>query len=348
MALFNKVMAAAALAVAGVIGTANAQAETLRLAHIVPPSHVWHQVAERFTANLEKDSAGRFVTKISPQAKLGRDPQLIKLLQSGGIQFAILTVGDLSNRSEALQAWFLPYTFKDVAHAGAAARTPAAREMLAQLESQGMVGLGYTFAGMRHVLSVKPVTSPDDLRNKKIRSFPNEIFSDWWQAMGAAPTALPLSEVSPSLTTNLLDAVDIDLDAVVGLKFYQQAGNLAMTNHMAFPAVMGAYSAILGFFVPSGGGKWLIEAPYVMQAANELQAHLGWAVQVYNAAEALPNLINPFWMLPLLGVLGLKARDIVGFTFMQLLVHIPLVIGLLWLLGLTLPYVPPVMPTPAG
>jgi short-chain fatty acids transporter len=112
----------------------------------------------------------------------------------------------------------------------------------------------------------------------------------------------------------------------------------------SFPAVMGAYSALLGFFVPSGGGKWLVEAPYVMQAANDLHVHLGWAVQVYNAAEALPNLINPFWMLPLLGVLGLKARDVVGYTFMQLLVHVPLVLGLLWLLGMTLTYVPPVMP----
>lgn len=112
----------------------------------------------------------------------------------------------------------------------------------------------------------------------------------------------------------------------------------------SFAVVMGAYSAVLGFFVPSGGGKWIIEAPYVMQAANELRFHLGWAVQVYNAAEALPNLINPFWMLPLLGVLGLKARDIVGFTFIQLLVHVPLVLGLLWLLGSTLEYVPPVMP----
>lgn len=111
-----------------------------------------------------------------------------------------------------------------------------------------------------------------------------------------------------------------------------------------FSLVIGAYSAILGFFVPSGGGKWVIEAPYVMQAANELRVHLGWAVQVYNASEALPNLINPFWMLPLLGVLGLKARDIVGFTFIQLLIHIPVVLGLLWLLGLTLTYHPPVMP----
>nr|WP_255656656.1 TIGR00366 family protein [Lysobacter lactosilyticus] len=117
-----------------------------------------------------------------------------------------------------------------------------------------------------------------------------------------------------------------------------------IASHDTFALVMGTYSAVLGFFVPSGGGKWLIEAPYVMQAANELGFHLGWSVQIYNAAEALPNLVNPFWMLPLLGVLGLKARDIVGFTFVQLLVHVPLVLGLLWLLGGTLDYVAPVMP----
>ena len=117
-----------------------------------------------------------------------------------------------------------------------------------------------------------------------------------------------------------------------------------VASRNSFALVMGAYSAMLGFFVPSGGGKWIIEAPYVMQAANELQVHLGWAVQIYNAAEALPNLVNPFWMLPLLGVLGLKARDIVGFTFVQLLVHVPLVLGLLWLLGMTLDYRPPAMP----
>ncbi|MFC0410664.1 short-chain fatty acid transporter [Roseomonas elaeocarpi] len=112
----------------------------------------------------------------------------------------------------------------------------------------------------------------------------------------------------------------------------------------SFPVVMGIYSAVLGFFIPSGGGKWIIEAPYVMQAANELRVHLGWAVQVYNAAEALPNLVNPFWMLPLLGVLSIKARDIVGFSFLQLLVHTPLVLFMLWFLGRTLPYIPPVMP----
>jgi short-chain fatty acids transporter len=43
-------------------------------------------------------------------------------------------------------------------------------------------------------------------------------------------------------------------------------------------------------------------------------------------------------------VLGLKARDVVGYTFMQLVVHVSLVLGMLWLLGMTLTYVPPMMP----
>jgi short-chain fatty acids transporter len=117
-----------------------------------------------------------------------------------------------------------------------------------------------------------------------------------------------------------------------------------IASHDTYAVLMGVYSAVLGFFIPSGGGKWIIEAPYVMQVANELQYHLGWAVQIYNAAEALPNLINPFYMLPLLGVLGLKARDLIGFSFVQLLVHAPLVLFLLWALGTTLAYIPPIAP----
>ena len=52
-----------------------------------------------------------------------------------------------------------------------------------------------------------------------------------------------------------------------------------------------------------------------------LEVHLGWVVQTYNATEALANLIHPFWMLPLVGILGLKARDIVGYSMLQFAVH---------------------------
>ncbi|GAA1905055.1 TIGR00366 family protein [Nocardioides lentus] len=112
----------------------------------------------------------------------------------------------------------------------------------------------------------------------------------------------------------------------------------------AFAVVIALYTALLGLLVPSGGGKWLVEAPYVMQSATDVGMNLGWTVQIYNAAEALPNLVNPFFMLPLLAVLGLRARHLVGFTFLQFVFHLPVVLLLLWLLGTTFEFVPPVQP----
>jgi short-chain fatty acids transporter len=118
---------------------------------------------------------------------------------------------------------------------------------------------------------------------------------------------------------------------------------VSISTQQTMPVVIGVYSAILGLFLPSGGGKWIVEAPYVLEAANQLKVSLGWMVQVYNAAEALPNFVNPFWMLPLLGLTGAKARDLAGFSILQLIFHLPVVLLLLWLLGLTMPYIAPVV-----
>jgi short-chain fatty acids transporter len=114
-----------------------------------------------------------------------------------------------------------------------------------------------------------------------------------------------------------------------------------ISTHGTCPVMVSLYSMVLGFFVPSGGGKWLIEAPYVLDAANQLHVNLGWVVQIYNAAEALPNLINPFWMLPVLGLLNVRARELVGYSVLQFIVHVPIVIFLLWLFAQTLSYIPP-------
>ena len=115
----------------------------------------------------------------------------------------------------------------------------------------------------------------------------------------------------------------------------------ALTSHQTFALFVAAYSAGLGVLIPSGGSKWVIEAPYVLQSAVVNRIHLGWVVQIYNASESLPNLINPFWMLPLLGILKLRARDLVGYGMLQLLVLLPLVFFLCWLFSQTIPYVPP-------
>lgn len=127
---------------------------------------------------------------------------------------------------------------------------------------------------------------------------------------------------------------------ITGTHLSQQLAALfvGVSNTTTFPAVVAMYSAVLGVFVPSGGSKWIIEAPYVMAAAHELKVHLGWVVVAYDLGEALANLLQPFWMLPILGMLGLKARDVMGYTFVVFLALTPVVLILVTLLGLTLNY----------
>ncbi|HRI51739.1 MAG TPA: TIGR00366 family protein [Pseudomonadota bacterium] len=113
---------------------------------------------------------------------------------------------------------------------------------------------------------------------------------------------------------------------------------VSASTKATLPPLIALYSALLGVLVPSGGGKWLIEAPYVLTAAHQMKVHLGWMVAVYDLGEALANLVQPFWMLPVLALLGLRARDVMGYTFLVFLFLLPTVLVLTLVLGLTLSY----------
>jgi short-chain fatty acids transporter len=127
---------------------------------------------------------------------------------------------------------------------------------------------------------------------------------------------------------------------IVGTSLSEQLANafVSVSTQTTYPMVVALYSAVLGVFVPSGGSKWVVEAPYVMEAAHSLKVHLGWIVASYDLGEALANLIQPFWMLPVLGVFQLQARDIMGYTFVVFLALTPVVVLLVTFLGMTLSY----------
>lgn len=113
---------------------------------------------------------------------------------------------------------------------------------------------------------------------------------------------------------------------------------VSVSNEFLYPAFIAIYSCVLGVFVPSGGSKWVIEAPYVLDAANQLHVNQGWMVVVYDLGEAGANLLQPFWMLPTLAILGLKARDIMGYTFAMFLALFPVTLVLVTLFARTLPF----------
>jgi short-chain fatty acids transporter len=149
------------------------------------------------------------------------------------------------------------------------------------------------------------------------------------------------------------DATPAVWGVILQFPFYAGIAGIITTTHLneqvaslfvrvstpaTFPPLVAMYSAVLGVFVPSGGSKWVIEAPYVMEAAHTLKVHLGWIVSAYDLGEALANLLQPFWMLPILGLFKLGARDVMGYTIVVALAVTPVVLLLVTLLGLTLSY----------
>ncbi|MEM9424584.1 MAG: short-chain fatty acid transporter [Spirochaetota bacterium] len=78
-------------------------------------------------------------------------------------------------------------------------------------------------------------------------------------------------------------------------------------------------AGILNFFVPSGGGHWVIQGPILMPAAAELGASTTKTAMAIAWGDAWTNLVQPFWALPALGIAGLGARDIMGFCLIAML-----------------------------
>ena len=98
-----------------------------------------------------------------------------------------------------------------------------------------------------------------------------------------------------------------------------------------FPVLVFFSSAIVNFAVPSGGGHWVVQGPFVIPAAQALGADVGKATMAIAYGEEWMNMAQPFWALPALAIAGLGVRDIMGYCVTALLFS-----ALIFVIGLTI------------
>ena len=91
-------------------------------------------------------------------------------------------------------------------------------------------------------------------------------------------------------------------------------------------------AGLVNFFVPSGGGQWAVQAPIMLEAAEMLGSDPAKVAMAVAWGDAWTNMIQPFWALPALAIAGLKAKDIMGFCVIVLIVSgVVIGLGLLFL-----------------
>lgn len=217
---------------------AHAGAREFRLGLITPPGHVWSTSAEAFGKALSEASNGRHSVTVYPSQQLGNEAQILQQLQTGAVDMAFLTVAEVSNRVPDFGAFYAPYLVPDIEGAAQLLRSEQALSLLDQLPRRiGVFGMGYGMAGMRQILTRDETTALIDLRGQKIRITPFAPIRDFYQLIGAAPTPMPLGSVYDALANGQVDAIDMDLELIVKLRYHELADTAVLSNHMMFPMV---------------------------------------------------------------------------------------------------------------
>lgn len=91
---------------------------------------------------------------------------------------------------------------------------------------------------------------------------------------------------------------------------------VSISTETTFPIFTFISAGIVNFFVPSGGGQWAIQGPIIIEASQQLGLNLSKNVMALAYGDQLTNMLQPFWALPLLGITGLKAKEILPYTLL--------------------------------
>ena len=103
-----------------------------------------------------------------------------------------------------------------------------------------------------------------------------------------------------------------------------------VSSEQSFPILTFFSAGLVNIFVPSGGGQWAIQGPIIIEASQQLGVKLGKGIMAFSYGDQITNMLQPFWALPLLGITGLKAREILPYTISLMIVGIIIfIVGLL-------------------
>ena len=95
----------------------------------------------------------------------------------------------------------------------------------------------------------------------------------------------------------------------------------SIASAKTFPIFIYWYSGLLSLFIPSGGSKWAIEAPYVVAAAKTLMVPIPHAILAYAWGDMSTHFLQPFWAIPLLAIARVEFKDIIGYLAILFVVN---------------------------
>jgi tripartite ATP-independent transporter DctP family solute receptor len=260
------VIACAALAFAA---TANAQdVKHYRFAYDQPRNTGYSVAGDLFAEKLKELSKGTMIIDQYPGAQLGQEPQLLQLVKSGDIEFAIISSANTATISPQAGVMSLHFLFRNDAHVIKALADPRVFQALKTMideTTQGLHVIATGSQGVRHIYSKREIHNVGDLKGMKVRVQATATEDAMFPAYGAQTVHMPFGSVYTSLQTGVVDAAENSINVYLVNKHYEVAPVLSITEHEANNALVFVSDKLWQSLTPE-------QKQWVQTAADEVSA----------------------------------------------------------------------------
>ncbi len=225
---------AVAMMLIGLATGAYAQVRNLTIASLEPVGAPTTLAVEYMAKLVSERSNGQVKINPNPGGSLGTGLQIMESLSLGTIDMVSMVLEWYAPFVKDINVYVMGFTFRDDAHFRKFLESQIFDDMKRQvLDKMGVRMLASNWVGLPRVMvSKKPINTPADIANIKMRVPEIETYLKVWKGLGTSPTRVAWAEVYLALKTGTVDAAEGPLDQMYATKFYEAAPYITLTNHL--------------------------------------------------------------------------------------------------------------------
>ena len=237
--IIGAAMAAAALLLS--VSAGAQEVKHFRFAYDQPRNTGYSIAADLFADKLKELSKGTMLIDQYPGAQLGQESQVLQLVKSGDVEFAIISSANTATISPQAGVMSLHFLFRDEKHVINGLADPKVFEALKTMideTTQGLHLIATGSQGVRHMYSKKEIHGVNDIKGLKVRVQATATEDTMFPAYGAQTVHMPFGSVYTSLQTGVVDVAENSINVYLVNKHYEVAPVLNITEHEANNALL--------------------------------------------------------------------------------------------------------------
>ncbi|HBE79989.1 MAG TPA: hypothetical protein DDW65_19745 [Firmicutes bacterium] len=211
----------------------------LRLAHGEKLEHPTHTVAEEVAQEIRNKTNGRIAVEVYGNMQFGQEIELVKMVQKGTLDFAIVSAASLSSFAHVMNIWELPYLFNSEEQANQALDGEPGQYVLKSLAESELTGISYWENGFRSITTRSiQVKKPGDLLDLHIWVMQNPIDIAFFTKLAAVPTSMDWGEVIPALKRGIIEGQENSIPIIYTNELGKYQQYLTLSEHTFDPLVV--------------------------------------------------------------------------------------------------------------